>query len=60
MNETIGGAPQEQAAPASNTENKKRRKLRIKGNIFPTVAWIAVALWCLIFLGLLFWASSSA
>lgn len=56
MNETIGGAPQEQAAPASNTENKKRRKLRIKGNIFPTVAWIAVALWCLIFLGLLFWA----
>ena len=56
MNETIGGAPQEQAAPASNTENKRRRKLRIKGNIFPTVAWIAVALWCLIFLGLLFWA----
>lgn len=56
MNETIGGATQEQAAPASNTENKKRRKLRIKGNIFPTVAWIAVALWCLIFLGLLFWA----
>ena len=55
MNETIGGAPQEQAA-VSNTRNKKRRKLHIKGNIFPVVAWTAVALWCLIFLGLLFWA----
>ncbi len=54
MEENMTSAPQ-QAAPE---QKKKKRDIRqtILRNIFPTVAWLAVALWCLIFLLLIFWA----
>ena len=50
--------PQEEqpAAPAKKRKSGKEVGRKILRGIFPAVAWTLVALWCLIFLLLIFWA----
>lgn len=50
--------PQEEqpAAPAKKRKSGKEVWRKILRGIFPAVAWTLVALWCLVFLLLIFWA----
>ena len=50
--------PQEEqpAAPAKKRKSGKEVGRKILRGIFPAVAWTLVALWCLVFLLLIFWA----
>ena len=63
--ETASGLPEQTAAEAQGQaapKKKKKKDLRqsILRNIFPTVAWLSVVLWCLVFLLLILWSFSNS